>query len=90
MQYKDSINIGGFMLFAFITIAIVVEIFRSGKANLIIWQSLLPKSETEVASFIMFIAIILNTFNWSVIYLISLLKKSILLCTDYIYICYFQ
>lgn len=49
MQYKDSINIGGFMLFAFITIAIVVEIFRSGKANLIIWKSLLPKSETEVA-----------------------------------------
>lgn len=83
MRYKESITTSRFVLFVFISIALVVQIVRSGKADIETWQNLLPKTGSEIVSFVFLATIVMNTFNWCVIYLVSLFKTNIFLCVDY-------
>ncbi len=83
MRYKDSIKTSLFILFAFISGAIIFEILQSGKANPQMWQSLLPKKGTEVFSFFVALFIFLNTLNWSLVYLISRFNEKIWQRIDY-------
>lgn len=86
MQYKNSINAGRFMLFSFISFIIIIELIGSGKANILMWKSLLPQTEVETISFIVICAIFFTTCNWAFVYFLSLFTKNVLNQTDYVYV----
>ena len=50
------------------------------------WHNVLPKSSMDIVYFIMIAGMLLNALNWSVVYLISKKKASILLKTDFVYL----
>jgi len=87
MRYKESISRQRFLLFAFISMAVVVMVVQSGHANLAEWRNILPKTVPDAISFGMLMSILANTLNWTRVYIVSLFRKEVLSRTDYPYIC---